>query len=57
MKTLIIYEDEEKKSFRKVKPQDEGENKFRGDFNKLAEALTNSDFANGRKNFHSFEVI
>lgn len=57
MKTLIIYFDDSKKSFRVIRPQSEGENKFRGDFSKLAEALTNSDFARGIKHYHSFEII
>ena len=55
--TIIIYFTEDKKNFQVIKPQTEGENKFRGDVRSLVEHVTFSTHSDGIKNYHSFEII
>lgn len=52
-KTLIVYFTADRKSFQKITPSDE----FGGDWKTLAEAITNSNWREGRVNYHSFQVI
>lgn len=58
--TIIIYFTEDKKNYQIIRPQTEGENKFKGDVSKLVEHLTRSHTGyDGHriKNYHSYIVI
>jgi hypothetical protein len=53
---ITIYFDETKKSFQIIKPQTEGPNKFEGNVMKLVEHITHSDYGEGIRNYHSFDI-
>ena len=58
--TIIIYFTEDKKNYQIIRPQTEGENRFKGDVLNLVEHITRSYIAHdGRriKNYHTYEVL
>jgi len=58
--TIIIYMDEDKKSYRVIHPKTDSKNpkdNFDGRVGLLVEHLTSSDLHEGIKNYHSYEVI
>lgn len=55
--TIIIYYTEDKKNYHIIRPQMEGENKFRGNVKDLVEQVTKSNLSDNVKKYHSFEII
>lgn len=55
--TIIIYYTADKSSYQVMHPQIEGANRFRGDVRKLVEHVSRSNFDEGIRNYHSFEII
>jgi len=55
--TIIIYYTEDKSCYQVIHPQMEGENHFRGDVRKLVEHVSHSNFDEGIRSYHSFEII
>lgn len=58
--TIIIYFTEDKKNYQIIRPQTEGENRFKGDVLNLVEHLTKSYFTHDGqriKNYHTYEVL
>ena len=58
--TIIIYFTEDKKNYQIIRPQTEGENKFKGDVSKLVEHLTKSYTTHDGqriRNYHSYVVL
>lgn len=54
---IIIYFTEDKKNYQIIRPKMDGENHFDGDVLKLVEHITHSNFRDGMRNYHSFEVL
>lgn len=58
--TIIIYFAEDKKHFQVIHPKTWGKeprDNFDGNVRLLVEHLTHSDFSEGIRNYHSFEII
>jgi len=58
--TIIIYFTEDKKNYQVIRPQTEGENKFKGDVLSLVQHVTKSyRDRDGHliRRYHSFEII
>ena len=58
--TIIIYFTEDKKNYQIIRPQTEGENKFKGDVSKLVEHLTKSYTTHDGqriRNYHSYVIL
>lgn len=58
--TIIIYFTEDKRNYQIIHPQTDhkdSKHNFDGNVRKLVEQITHSDYDEGFKNYHSFEII
>ena len=58
--TIVIYFDEDKKTYQTIHPKTDSKNpkdNFDGNVRKLVDHITKSDAMHGVKNYHSFDII
>jgi hypothetical protein len=55
--TIVIYFTEDKKNYQVIRPKTEGKDKFDGNVRLLVEHITHSDFNEGIRNYHSFQIF